>query len=247
MILKIILILILIICMYIFLVYYLEKFSNYTNTGTIPLEYNQIYSSIPYDIIVKNENSSYYDYGNDELNERFIKMFNINQLDLIKNVEGIEWTKWNNINDMNLSTTIYSYSKNIINDFRKKIEKLDYKFIKKNINRFKTSVKDANKFLLDIDVIIHRPNRPLARHIKIIAYTDGMTITYLFTKIIGVIKECDLTQQLSSANDVDNYVEFVNDKKIIYDMNSFIYDTNDRLVNSAIEYQLYNKLLKDLK
>lgn len=124
MILKIILILILIICMYIFLVYYLEKFSNYTNTGTIPLEYNQIYSSIPYDIIVKNENSSYYDYGNDELNERFIKMFNINQLDLIKNVEGIEWTKWNNINDMNLSTTIYSYSKNIINDFRKKIESL---------------------------------------------------------------------------------------------------------------------------
>lgn len=108
-------------------------------------------------------------------------------------------------------------------------------------------MKDANKFLLDIDVIIHRPNRPLARHIKIIAYTDGMTITYLFTKIIGVIKECDLTQQLSSANDVDNYVEFVNDKKIIYDMNSFIYDTNDRLVNSAIEYQLYNKLLKDLK
>ena len=29
-------------------------------------------------------------------------------------------------------------------------------------------------------------------------------------------------------------------------MNSFIYDTNDKLVNSEIEYNLYNKLLKEL-
>ena len=30
-------------------------------------------------------------------------------------------------------------------------------------------------------------------------------------------------------------------------MNSFIFDTNDKLVNSEIEYQLYQKILKEIK
>ena len=65
-------------------------------------------------------------------------------------------------------------------------------------------------------------------------------------KVIGFIKECDLTLQLQSSNDIIQYSEFYPEKKILYDMNSFIFDTNDKLVNSEIEYQLYQKLLKEL-
>jgi len=46
--------------------------------------------------------------------------------------------------------------------------------------------------------------------------------------------------------DKDNYHEFEPEFKYKYDMNSFIYDTNEKLVHSAIEYNLYNKLLKEL-
>jgi hypothetical protein len=101
MILKLIIIIILIIGLFYFLYVSLEKFSNknFTNTNNIPIEYNQIYSSIPYNIKIKNENSLYYDYGYDELNEKFIKIFNINHKNLIKMIEGIEWTDWKNIND----------------------------------------------------------------------------------------------------------------------------------------------------
>jgi len=65
-------------------------------------------------------------------------------------------------------------------------------------------------------------------------------------KVIGVIKECDLSNKLQSSNEINQYTEFIPDRKIIYDMNSFIFDTDDKLVNSEIEYQLYQKLLKEL-
>lgn len=257
MILKIIIILILIIGLFYVLFSYLEKFSNknYINTKLIPFEYNQIYSSVPYDIIIKNENSIYYDYGNDELNEKFIKVYDINQNNLIKMIEGIEWTKWNLIDEKNYSIKLENYLNRILKDFEKKLNNHEFKLrnnpnfkiIKNTPNRFKISLNDNDVILLDIDIIIYRNNKPLARHIKLLAVSNGLYINYLFIKIIGVIKECDLSNQLSSSNEFDNnYSEFINNKKIIYDMNSFIYDTNDKLVNSTIQNQLYNKLLKDL-
>jgi hypothetical protein len=64
-------------------------------------------------------------------------------------------------------------------------------------------------------------------------------------KVIGVINECNITDNYDTL-DKDNYHEFEPEFKYKYDMNSFIYDTNEKLVHSAIEYNLYNKLLKEL-
>jgi hypothetical protein len=253
MILKLIIIIILIIGLFYLLFVSLENFSNknYTNNNSIPIEYNQIYSSIPYDIKIKNENSSYYDFGNDELNEKFIKGFDINQNNLIKIIEGNEWNEWiNNIEEPLLT----KYSNHIIKEFKKKLNNNifkiknnpNYKIIKYNINRYKISI-DNNMILLDSDIIIHRPNRPLARHLKILNVFDNKNIFFLMIKIIGVIKECDLFNQLLSSNDIISYTEFIPDRKIIYDKNSFIFDTNDKLVNSEIEYQMYQKILKEIK
>lgn len=255
MILKLLLIIFLIFGLFYLLFVSLEKFSNknFTNSEEIPIEYNQIYSSIPYDITLKNEKSSYYDYGNDELNEKFIKEFNINQENLIKMIEGIEWREWtNNIED----NIINKYYKRVMKEFEKKINNKifrindynsKYKIINNKLIRYKTSIDNNKIILLDIDVIIHRNNKPLARHIKIIAVSNSIYVNFLMIKVIGVIKECDLTTQLKSINDIKNYTEYIPEKQILYDKNSFIFDTNDKLVNSEIEYQLYQKIFKELK
>lgn len=259
MILKLIIITILILSLFYLLHISLENFSNknYINTEIIPFEYNQIYSSIPYDIKLKNENSAFYDYGNDELNEKFAKIFDINNDRLIKYAEGVEWTKWILVNESNYSNKLDSYSNLIINEFNKKLDNPElklknnpnFKLIKNKLNRYKTSTDDGDIVLMDIDIIIYRQNRPLARHIKILAVSNGIYVNFLFIKVIGVINECNLNETLIpfDLNNKDLYTEFVNDKYILYDLNSFIYDTNDRLVNSSIQSQLYYKLLKDLK
>ena len=259
MILKLIIITILILSLFYLLHISLENFSNknYINTEIIPFEYNQIYSSVPYDIKLKNENSAFYDYGNDELNEKFAKIFDINNDRLIKYAEGVEWTKWILVNESNYSNKLDSYSNLIINEFNKKLDNPElklknnpnFKLIKNKLNRYKTSTDDGDIVLMDIDIIIYRQNRPLARHIKILAVSNGIYVNFLFVKVIGVINECNLNETLIpfDLNNKDLYTEFVNDKYILYDLNSFIYDTNDRLVNSSIQSQLYYKLLKDLK
>jgi hypothetical protein len=42
------------------------------------------------------------------------------------------------------------------------------------------------------------------------------------------------------------YMEYIPEKIIKYDLNEFIYDPVDKLTETAIQSQLYNNLLKDL-
>jgi len=42
------------------------------------------------------------------------------------------------------------------------------------------------------------------------------------------------------------YMEYIPEKIIAYDLKDFIYDPVDKLTHSAIQFNLYNKLLKDL-
>ena len=75
-----------------------------------------------------------------------------------------------------------------------------------------------------------------------------LIIQYLIimTKVIGVINECNLMKKYETLDGKNNYQKFEPEFTYKYDMNSFIYDTNEKLVHSAIEYNLYNKLLKEL-
>ena len=65
-------------------------------------------------------------------------------------------------------------------------------------------------------------------------------------RVIGVINEYNLNKSYDTLNTDNNYEIFQPEYKYKYDMNSFIYDTNEKLVHSEIEYNLYNKLLKEL-
>ena len=52
---------------------------------------------MPYDIKCKDKKITYYDYSNNEFEEKIRKLFNINNiLDIIYYIEGNEWNKWTN-------------------------------------------------------------------------------------------------------------------------------------------------------
>jgi len=258
MILKLIIIILIIFIFLYFIIYQLEGFTNknYTNTNLISCEYNNIYSNLPYDIISKDKNDKIYDIGNDELNELFRKIFKINISKIITLIDGIKWSKWVFINELNYYSNIYNYYSNVIEDFNNNLNNSElfingtkYNIISSNLNRYKTSLDNSNIYLLDINVIIYRENRPLAKDIKIFAICNGIYTNLLLVKVVGVIPECQLkTTNINQfdINSYNNYSEFIPTEIVNYDMNSFIYDTNDKLANSQAEYNLYNKLLKDL-
>jgi hypothetical protein len=257
MIIKLLIIILLIILFLLFITYQLEGFSNknYTNTN-INKEFYP-YSQLPYDITVKDKTNNIYDFGNDELNELFNKLFKINFSKIVSLTEGINWSKWVQLNDINNSSRLYHYYSNVIEDFTKQlknpeliINQTQYTLITSNLNKYKVSTDNNNIYLLDINAIIYRPNRPLAKDVKIIAICNGIYTNFLLVKVIGVIQECQIKSSKISDFDLtsyNNYNDFIPSEYISYDMNSFIYDTNDKLANSQAQYNLYNKLFKDLK
>lgn len=281
MIIKIIIILIIIFIFYLSLFTIIEKFSNnYMNTNEISRDYNKnLYSSLPYDITVKYDNMNIYDYGNDELNIKFIKVFNTTYQKEIKYIEGIEWSNWmNNTYPYMSIINEFIYILNTNKEFRLKTYNDKFIIINHKLNRYKIS-KDGNNYLLDIDVIIYRPHRPTGKHIKIICVTSqGMPVEYLLVKVIGVITQKDIYDyntkdnynsyepnknyfHYSSSRENENllytpaidvnindgeYMEYIPEKIIAYDLKDFIYDPVDKLTHSAIQFNLYNKLLKDL-
>ncbi len=270
-ILKIFLVVITIVIFYFILTYQIEKFNNndkntsvitsstnYINTNEYDPNYFKINSCVPFDIVLKNENSSYYDYGNDELNMKFEKVFNLTYNKQIAILDGIEWSKWNVY--INNNGSIKRYYNKILKKFIQEIEtnplfilpnrtNEKLRVILHTLNRYKEN-KDKSLYLFDIDVVIYRKNRPLARHVKIIASinTDNMEVNFIIIKIIGVLHQTDIepSNNIKTIVNTRNYAEYIPEKTIEYNMNDFIFDTNDKIANSKVEYNLYNKLLKDL-
>lgn len=251
---KIIIIIIFLIIFYFIININIEKFvnnKNYTNTNEYSWERNNIKSQLPYDIKLKNNNSKLYDYGNDELNEKFNKVFNIDNIKIIKIIEGIEWSnKWIKCRNNN------NYYYNFLKYFNKNIKSSEFdlpsdnnKFniIKSCAMRYKINKINPDVILLDVELLIYRKNKPLARHIKVITTTNGIYNNVIFAKVIGVVNQQSLEENnIEPDIKEEKYEIFEPEYKYNYDLNSYIFDTDEKLTNSAIEYKLYNKLLKEL-
>ena len=238
--------------------YQIEEFSNknYTNTGIMPFEYINFYSYLPYDIISKNKQNKVYDFGNDELNELFRKKFKINHSKVISLIDGLTWSKWTQTNELNKSKKLYNYYMNVIEDMNDalqddifKIEDTSYMIIKHYLNRYKVAQENDNTYLLEISVLIYRNNRPLAKHLKVLCLCNNIYTNFLMVKVVGVVPECQLKTSISNYNinnPTGNYSHFIPTEYVKYDLNSYIYDIDDKLTNSQVEMTLYYKLLKDL-
>jgi hypothetical protein len=218
---------------------------NYTNTNEYPSF--EIKSNLPYDIILKNYKNNYYDYGNDELESKFAELLKIDYNKIITKIEGNNWSNWINDNKYPYYKQIIIYLKQLVqhNTFDLPNDKNKFNIIKHSLIRYKQKIDDKGILLLEIDILIYRENKPLARHMKFLIISNGIKHTIIMAKVIGVINECNLKGDYDTYNQKE-YQEFNPQFKYKYDMNSFIYDTNDKLVHSEIEYNLYNKLLKEL-
>jgi len=75
-----------------------------------------------------------------------------------------------------------------------------------------------------------------------------MEVNFIIIKIIGVLHQNDIepSNNIKTIVNTRNYAEYIPEKTIEYNMNNFIFDTNDKIANTKVEYNLYNKLLKDL-
>lgn len=253
---KILIILLILFIFYSIININIETFATkqYTNTNIYSWERNDIISSIPYDIKLKNNKNTYYDYGNDELDNKFNQVFNLNNEKIIKTIEGMEWNdKWlkpiNNKYQLDNYFNKFMIYFNLIirNEYFDLLNDENNKFYIKNqiLKRYKYDINNQDTLLLDIEMILYRNNKPLARHIKILVISNGIYNNVIMAKVIGVINECNLNNNYDTLDD-KNYQEFKPVYKYKYDMNSFIYDTNEKLVHSEIEYKLYNKILKEI-
>ena len=241
---------------------------NYINKNEYSMDRFNINSSIPYDIIITNDKNQLYEYGNDEIDEKLMKICDIDNIKIIKMIEGIKWSKWYKPNTY-LNDYYYKFIlffRDIIeneifdlpsdNNKNDKYEINEHKFIS-----YKYNTNSSKTILLNVEMIIYRKNRPLAKHLKILVITNGIYYNIILAKVIGVIKECDLNKD--NKNNIDtydninsNFYEYkINDDyderyiskfKLNYDMNNFLFDNNEKLEHSRIEYNMYNKLFKDL-
>jgi len=258
MLIKIIIIIVLLLLFYYVTTINIEKFvsNNYTNTNEYPWERNNINSKLPYNIIMKNNNDLYYDIGNDELDLKFKTAFDIDNNKIIKTIEGNDWTKWVNAKTSNNKKDLNDYFNNFLRYFKMMIKMPIFDLPNDNTNRFKikdtvllrykSNKNNTKELLLEIDLVITRSNKPLSKHLKILTITDGNYNKIIMANVIGVINEFELSKTYGSIDDVKNYKEFTPQFTYKYDLNNYIIDTNDKLLHSEIEYNLYNKLLKDL-
>lgn len=256
---KLLIVIIIIIGFFLVVTTQIENFTDtkkIVNDYSITPDYYKINSSLPYDITVKNENLLIYDFGNDELNSKFNVIFDIQLDKQINLIEGIEWNNWTSVDDINYLSLIGTYYNNTIVHFKNKMKedclKLPnnneiFNVVKNTLNRYKIAKNNSNICMLDIDIVIYRNKKPLARHLKIIVVCNNNFTTFLLVKVIGVIKECDIIEDTIKGSVIDNYSEFIPEREIIYNQDDYIYDFNEKRENSQISFNLYNKLLKDLK
>jgi hypothetical protein len=246
---KLLIIILLIIIFYLIINVNIECFTgkkNYTNINEYPMS-RIIQSKLPYDLIMVNNNNNLYDFGNDEIDKKLSELLNISNDKIIKNIDGIEWENWINNDKHIFYNQILIYLKYIIQHpiFTLPNDKNNFNIIKHSLIRYKKSKTDSGILLFEIDILIYRKNKPLARHLKFLVRSNGVKHIIIMAKVIGVLNECDINNDIKSY-DKKNYQEYIPNIKYKYDMNSFIYDTNEKLVHSEIEYNLYNKILKDL-
>lgn len=256
MILRFIIIIIIILIFYLVINYNIDYFidkNNSRNSNEYPWDRNDINSIIPIDIKMKNNKSNLYEYGNEEYERKLKEIFDVSLNNSITIIESNEWSNWikPNVLIKQYYNNIYKFIYNKINnsDLLVLPEKLNNDIMIQNdkLIRIKKNKEDYSYYMFDIEMVLYRNNKPLGKHCKFIVVSNNVEINVIFVKIIGVINEAELMQtNIQAYNESNNYDKFIPNKFIKIskpNMNSYIYEGNDKLLNSEIEYNIYNKLL----
>jgi hypothetical protein len=240
----------------------------YRNTGALPWERHNIYSSLPVDIKVKYKNAYFYEYGNDEYTLKLREIFNNKCEKLIMVVEGTNWTKWYNPKNNNKPDILLTYYNNIYNFIYNSINKSDILNLPNNdpplkiqivhdiLKRYKQNIDDPSYYLFDIELVLYREGKIQGKHFKFIVLSDNKSINVVVIKLIGVVSEDNISMHPVLPNDqyndmnsnFDIFIPQKNVKDDNIDKNKpvnfdVIYSHNETLSNNEIEDKLYNKLV----
>tara|TARA_B110000259_G_scaffold188059_1_gene244716 strand:- start:1675 stop:2673 length:999 start_codon:yes stop_codon:yes gene_type:complete len=242
----------------------------YNNTGELPWNRHIINSSIPYDIDIKPEaqNVYYYEFDNKTYTENLKKVFKNNCEEIIIAVEGNEWTNWINPKTLDdeimKSKLVFHYNKilEIITtslnedgtmDLPGYDEKQEIQVVHDIMLRYRTSIKNSNYFMFDIDMILYRSGKFQGKHVKLFAVSNGFTVNIIMVKVIGVIAEDKIVLHPYRAYDImnkNNFNQYVPMKYGTVDSDvktsqENTFEVNDDYMNSEIENLLYKKLLEE--
>ena len=240
----------------------------YRNTGELPWERHEIYSSLPIDIKVKYKEAYFYEYGNDEYTLKLREIFNNNCEKLIMVVEGTNWTKWQNSKNNNKPDILLSYYNNIYNyiyntitdsnilDLPNDNPPTKIQIVHDILKRYKQNIDDKSYYLFEIELLLYREGKLQGKHFKFIVLSNNISINVIVIKLIGVVSEDNIGMHHVLANDDyndlnKNFDIFIPQKNMLndnIDKNAkenydVIYSNSESLSNNQIENQLYNKLV----
>lgn len=256
---KLILIIIIIIIFYLFFNRNIEKFfiDNYRNINTYPWDRDNIYSSLPIDIKSKYESTYFYEFSNNEFEKKLNEIFkkcDIN--DIITILDGNTWSNWINPKESNYKSKILDYYNKIYDYINYEINNSDLlklpnnsknkiNIIKDKLIQYKFNKNNKEYLLFDIELLLHRINKPLGKHIKMIVVSNNIDIYVIYSKIIGIVNENNIiTDNIKEYDDNFKYNEFLPDKNTKNNLNSYIYLHDENLLNSEINKNIYDKLLE---
>lgn len=125
------------------------------------------------------------------------------------------------------------------------------------LKRYRFNINQKDYMMIDIEMILYRENKQHGKHVKFYVITNGIDINIIVVKILGLVAEEQIAMHPVLAKDAyddlnKDFSIFIpegfkeNKIKLEYDKNTTnyneIYEGTEKLTDSLLEEQLYNKL-----
>lgn len=240
----IILIIIAIKCTENFNIFDINKYDNHNidqeyciiNKEFIPKYYISSFPSNDIDYI--NDKSYFYEYNDKDYEKYMSRLLQINDTKhFIMAIEGINWSKWNNPDDIS-----NKYYNKFIEYFNNIIEPEKIKVIYNVLKKYKYY---KNNYLLDVDLLLYKLEKLNGKHINIILTYNNNKFEIVSLKVIGSVNEYDIHNNtyLKNINN-DLYIDY-NKSYNIANCDDCIFSITDKCFNNNIKNILLNNLNKN--
>jgi hypothetical protein len=178
---------------------------NYKNKGVdkdLPWNHHIISSVYPHEINYSSKTKFYYDFSNKEYENKLRKIFYDNTVNnLIKYVEGIEWGDWVYPEKFKNKEYLLSEYQKIYDLIYTKINESDelklndetdlYKIqiVHDVFKRYRLNKNNSGQYMFDIDLLLYKESKLNGKHINLLVIIDGIKITFVLIKLIGVVHQ----------------------------------------------------------
>jgi hypothetical protein len=247
---------------------------NYSNKGVdnnLPWNHHIISSVYPHDIISSDKTKYYFEFTNSDYEAKLKKVLYDNNINnLIKYVEGIEWSEWVYPEKFTNKEYLLSEYNKVYDLILEKINaspelKLNdetdlYKIqiVHDIFKRYKLNKNKSDEYMFDIDILLYKESKLNGKHINILVIVDGVKIDFVFIKLVGVVHQDNiyLFPVISNESYIGSdesglkftpYVSRINYSKYLShsQKDDSYYSLKDDNVNNTIESILYDNIINN--